>query len=50
MLKGIGPALALGIVEHREASGPYLRLEDLLLVSGIGPTTLEGFRNQATVR
>lgn len=39
-LPGIGPSLAQKIVEHREAHGPFLRLEDLLAVSGIGAAKL----------
>ncbi len=39
-LPGIGPTLARRIVAHR----PYLRLEDLLRVPGIGPKTLERIR------
>jgi len=49
-LRGIGPALAQAIVEYREANGPFLRIEDLLLTPGIGPATLEGLQSQATVR
>lgn len=36
-LPGIGPVLARRIVEHREASGLFRRLEDLREVKGIGP-------------
>ena len=39
-LPGVGPALARRIVAHR----PYLRVEDLLRVPGIGPKTLERLR------
>ena len=40
-LPGIGPTLASRIIEFRQANGPYENMEDLLLVSGIGPATLE---------
>lgn len=40
---GIGPVLAERIVESRERSGPFQRLEDVMRVSGIGEKTLEGF-------
>ncbi len=39
-LPGVGPELARRIVEHR----PYLRVEDLLRVPGIGPKTLARLR------
>jgi competence protein ComEA len=43
-LPGIGPVLARNIVEHRQAHGPFATPEDLLNVSGIGPSTLESIR------
>lgn len=36
LLPGIGPALALRIVRHREAHGHYLKAADLLAVPGVG--------------
>lgn len=44
LLPGIGPALAARIVEHRQAHGPFRRVEDLTSVRGIGPVTLERLR------
>jgi competence protein ComEA len=49
-LPGIGPSLAKKIVEYREAHGPYVKLDDLLNVSGIGPAKLEGIKDLITVR
>jgi competence ComEA-like helix-hairpin-helix protein len=43
-LPGIGPALALRIVEHRRSVGRFRTTDDLLEVSGIGPSTLERLR------
>jgi len=48
-LPGIGPVLAQNIVEHRQAHGPFSRAEDLLNVSGIGPSILEAIRDLVVV-
>jgi competence protein ComEA len=40
-LPGIGPSLAKSIITYREEHGFFLKPEDLLLVSGIGPAKLE---------
>jgi len=39
-LDGIGPVLAARIIAYRNANGPFLTLEGLLEVSGIGPAKL----------
>ncbi|NIN01867.1 MAG: hypothetical protein GTO24_28335, partial [candidate division Zixibacteria bacterium] len=49
-LPGIGPSLAKKIVEFRETHGPFVKIEDLLNVSGIGPAKLEGIKDLITVR
>ena len=36
-LPGIGPKLAGQIVAYREKHGPFRRVEDLLVIRGIGP-------------
>jgi len=46
-LNGIGEALAARIVAYREEHGPFASLDDLTNVSGIGPATVDGFRDQA---
>jgi comEA protein len=43
-LPGVGPALAARIVEHREKNGAFQKVEDLLLVRGIGEKSLERMR------
>jgi competence protein ComEA len=43
-LAGIGPVLASRIINYRSANGPFLALDDLLKVSGIGSKTLERIR------
>ena len=46
---GIGPAKAEAIVAYREANGPFESVDDLLLVKGIGSTTLDNIRDKLTV-
>ena len=43
-LPGIGPATAKAIVTFREKSGPFRRVEDLLVVRGITKRRLEKLR------
>lgn len=45
-ITGIGPALALRIVDTRRRVGPFRKAEDLLLVPGIGPAVLQAIRGQ----
>jgi competence protein ComEA len=48
-LPGVGPVLARRIVEHRDAYGPFLVLEDLLGVPGIGEAKLAALREVVQV-
>ena len=44
LLPGIGPSLALRIIEDRQAHGPYQSVEDLARVPGIGEKTVAVLR------
>jgi competence protein ComEA len=44
-LPGIGPVLAASIIEHRDTSGPFQTEDDLLQVTGIGPSKLDAIRD-----
>ncbi|MBP2435661.1 helix-hairpin-helix domain-containing protein [Microbacterium amylolyticum] len=48
-LPGVGPALAERIIAWRTAEGRFESVDDLLMVSGIGPKVLEGLRERARV-
>ena len=48
-LKRIGPKYAERIVQYREANGPFVKVEDIVMVKGIGPKTLKVNRDMITV-
>lgn len=49
-IPGIGPALASRIITFREAQGSFNRVEDLMLVPGIGKKKLTAFQPFITTR
>ena len=49
-LPGIGEVKAQAIVTFRESNGPFATVDDLLLVSGIGPATLDSIRDLVDAR
>lgn len=44
-LKGVGPAKAEAIVAYRDANGPFKDADELTLVKGIGPSTVDQNRS-----
>lgn len=48
-LKYIGAEYAQKIVEYREKNGPFKKIEDILMVDGIGPKTLEANKDKITL-
>jgi len=48
-LPGIGPTTAQKIIQYREQNGPFLTIEDIINVSGIGPGTYERIKDLITV-
>jgi competence ComEA-like helix-hairpin-helix protein len=48
-LPGVGPVTAQRIIEARQKSGPFRRIEDLLAVRGISTKRLEALRPYVTV-
>ena len=49
LLPNIGPARASSIVAHRREHGPFERVDDLALVSGIGEVALARLRAHCVV-
>ena len=48
-LPGIGPARASAIIAYRDQHGPFVSVDELTAVSGIGQITLENVRTLVTV-
>jgi competence ComEA-like helix-hairpin-helix protein len=48
-LEGIGQTMAHRIVANREELGPFLTIDDLTRVNGIGPVTLDRLRPRLTI-
>jgi competence protein ComEA len=48
-LPGVGPVTAAAIIDYRTQNGPFSTVDDLIDVSGIGPSTLEQVRSFVTV-
>jgi competence protein ComEA len=48
-LPGIGPSTARKIIEYREAHGPFLTIDDIIDVQGVGSGTFERIKDLITV-
>jgi competence protein ComEA len=48
-LPGIGPVTAQKIIAYRQTNGPFATIEDIQLVSGIGPATFEKIKDLIAV-
>jgi competence protein ComEA len=48
-LPGIGEVLARRIIDYRDENGPFLRIEDLKMVEGIGASTFDRLKDKITV-
>ncbi len=49
VLPGIGEATAASIVQHRKISGPFRKIEELLVIHRISRRKFEKLRNRITV-
>ncbi len=49
-IAGIGEKRAAAIIEYRSKHGPFVAIEDLVKVKGIGIKTVEKNRDNMTVR
>ncbi len=48
-LEGVGDAIAARIIEYREKAGPFVTIDDLMKVKGIGERVFAANRHRLTV-
>ncbi|MEI8241341.1 MAG: helix-hairpin-helix domain-containing protein [Actinomycetota bacterium] len=49
VLPGVGPATAASIIAYRDQHGPFVSVEQLSQVRGIGPAKLDAIRGLVTL-
>ncbi len=49
LLPGIGESIAQRIIDYRTANGPFISIEELVNISGIGDKKLDEIRDYITV-
>ena len=48
-MSGVGRKKAMAIVAFRDENGPFASIDDLVLVRGIGPATVDSNRDRVSV-
>jgi len=48
-LPGIGPTIAQRILDYRDENGPFETIEDIMNVSGVGPSTFDQIKDLITI-
>ena len=48
-MTGVGRKKAMAIVAYRDENGPFASIDDLTLVRGIGPATVDSNRDRVSV-
>jgi competence protein ComEA len=48
-LPGVGPTIAQRIIDYREQNGAFSTIEEIMDVSGVGPTTFDNIKDLITV-
>lgn len=48
-LPGIGPSKAKAIIDYRTANGPFVTIEEIEKVKGIGPKTFANLKSKITI-
>ncbi len=48
-ITGVGPKIAQKIIDYRSAHGPFLKIEDIINVSGIGDVSFQKMKDKITI-